>query len=648
MNLSRIRYINILLFVVFFCSLAFNAQSQTESETEQTDSTQNAMGDEGAKNYAPAYYFYINSLFPQTVERTLIDTSVFYPYNEDISLFSQNLYATLGIFGQANFSMNFVLNRKHGFNYKTLPYNGYLRTIENWRFYALDEVYSHLQYNFSNGKENHFSVEHAQQITEDLHFGLALESVIAEGRYVMQKVRDVNIGGILRYKLPSNRYGFNAYYYLNFINVQENGGLIDDNDFKKDSFPSESINMRFATLSGAQASNRLFMNTFFFRQYLSLSGKADSNNVIKNKVGYLVHDLEFSSSKNLFFARNLDSVYFDDIFFNRDTTLDQTKYFNVRTSLFWSTYMPEDTFPDKRNFIRFAAGIMYDFHQFKDTTYQFRDNQLTPVGILYVKLFNRLHINANALVTLNGYNAGDITVEGDLGLDFFSKKNHKHQLVANVGFYNSAPDYFFSHLIANNYQWSNDLKKQQTITLGVKWKHRNYSVGINYYTLNNYTLLDEASQPMQVNNFVNVYQLAAYIPFHFKGFGLTSNIYLQYADDDHIRMPVFATRQTVYYGFPLFKKALYLQLGLDFLYNTAYYANAYNPVLQQFYLQNDTKIGDYGYLDFYLRAKIGRFQLQFKLTHLWAGAFGRVYYLVPHYPAKDFGFALGIAWRFHD
>jgi hypothetical protein len=27
---------------------------------------------------------------------------------------------------------------------------------------------------------------------------------------------------------------------------------------------------------------------------------------------------------------------------------------------------------------------------------------------------------------------------------------------------------------------------------------------------------------------------------------------------------------------------------------------------------------------------------------------GKNYYLVPHYPARDFGFAIGIWWRFYD
>ena len=646
MNIKQVQYIRLLIIFFFVFALFLDSSGQIDLDLEHNDTTQNEMGSEDGKHYSPAYYYYIHSLFPTTLTQTLIDTSIYHPYNEDISLRSRNLYANLGAFGQANFNMNFSFYRKHGFTYKTLPYNTYLRTLENWRFYRLDEIYTHLQYDFANGKENHFSVEHAQQIAEDLHFALALESVISEGRYVRQKMRTVNLGGTFRYKLPSGRYGFNASYLLNLIAPQESGGVVNDEEFKENT-PTRSINVRFTDM---QASNRLFQNTFFFRHYLSLSGKSkDSSGIIENKLGYLVHDIEFSSSKNVFSADNSNPTYFDTFLFDQKNTFDQTKCLRLRNSLFWSTYMPEDTLPDKKNFIRFSAGIMHDFHQLKDTHYLYRrDNQLTPVGVLHVKLFNRLYINANAMLTLNGYNAGDITIEGQAIMDFPRMEKPKHQLIANVGFYNYSPDFFFTHVMANNYRWENNLKKQQTMTLGVSWQHESYSVGVNYYTLNNYTLLNETSQPMQIENFVNVYQLAAYIPFQIKGFGFNSNIYLQYADDAHIQIPLFATRQTVYYGFPMFKKALYLQLGFDFLYNTDYYANAYNPVLQQFHLQNDVKIGNYGYMDFFLRGKIGRFQVQFKLTHLWAGLFGNVYYLVPHYPAKDLGFAVGVAWRFHD
>ena len=649
MNVKRVQHIRFLVVFLFVFVMSLNGFGQTEPETELNDTTQNQMGSEDGKHYAPAYYFYMHSLFPSTITPTLVDTSIHHPYNEDISLYSRNLYAHLGVFAQANYSMNFSFYRKHGFAYKTLPYNSYIRTIENWRFYQLDEIYTHLEYNFVNGKENHFSVEHAQQITEDLHFALGLETIIGEGRYVRQSTRAVNLGATLRYKLPSGRYGFSAYYLLNLINPQENGGLADDAEFEDSLYAPSSINVRF---SGLQASNRLFQNTVFFRHYLALSGKSkDSSEVIENKLGYLVHDIEFSSDKHLFSAQ-LDTTLFDNFYLNSKETVDQMKHLQFRTGLFWSSYLPEDTLPDKKNFIRFSAGIMYDFHQLKGI-YRFRTHQLTPAGVLQVKLFNRLHINANALITLMGYNAGDLTVEGRLGMDFLRNEKAKHQLVANIGLYNYAPDFFFTYTLANNYKWDYYTQgfgwnKQQTITAGFSWIYQNYTVGVNYYTLNNCMMLDKSGQPMQIDKFVNVYQLSAYIPFHIKGFGFNTNLYLQYSDNDYIRIPVFAARQSVYYGFPMFKKALYLQLGFDFLYNTAYYANAYNPVLQQFYLQDDKEIGNYGYLDFYLRGKIRRFQVQFKLTHLWAGLLGKTYYLVPHYPAKNLGFAVGVAWRFHD
>ena len=582
----------------------------------------------------------------------MIDTTLFNPYNEDVSLYSRNLYANIGIFGQAHYPMNFYFYRKHGFNYKTLPYNAYLRTIDNWQFHLPEDAYANLQYNFSNVKENRFSVAYAQKFTDELHFELGLESIIAEGRYIMQKIRNVNVGASLQYKLPSNRYGFKMYYYLNFINNQENGGIADEGKFEEGA-PPTAIPVRFNT---NYAFNSIFQNTFFLRHYLSMSAKKaedSTSTTIKNKIGYLVHDFEVGNTKNRFEAIKIDPDYFTMFNFSQDSINDFVKSHQIRNSILWSSYMPEDTLPDKKYFIRFAAGIMHTFIGFKDTATSFKDNQLAPMGILHLKLFDRLHVKANAITTLNGYNAGDISFEGLLAMDFFQKDKDGenqtiHQLQFKAGFYNYSVDYFFTHLIANNYAWDTNLKKQQTITASIAWEHKNYSIGVNYYTLNNYTLLNEDCFPEQINKFANVYQLAAYIPFNVKGFGINSNVYLQYTDNEQIRVPLLATRQTIYYGHHLFKKALYLQLGLDFTYNTAYFGNEYNSVLQQFYLQNDKSTGNYPYLDVYLRLKLNRFQFQFKMTHFLAGVLGNYYYYVPYYPAKGRGFALGILWRFYD
>ena len=627
-----------------------------------TDSVKFAMDSGEGVNYTLTYSYYIHSLIPTTPKRLFADTSIFNFYNQDISLYSNNLYANLGMFGHAQFPMNFSFERLHGFTYKTLPYLSYLRTIENWKMYHPDKTYTHLGWDFISGGEHHFSAAHTQKISDNLNFGLSLETIFAQGRYVRQKVRDVNLGVTFDYLMPSHRYGFQAYYICNFMDLNENGGIAHDSLFEKDSSNSPlSINVRFD-----RANNTIFQNTLFFRHFLALSGK-DTTGMAKKGIGFLVHDIQLNTSKNQFTDYQRDTNFYPVFYLNKDTTFDSTKYYLCRNSIMWTNYMPNDSMSNKPNYLHIAAGILYDFilvndfHKIHDSILigqdisinvkypkSFVNNQLTPFGRVHTQLFNRLHIDASLFFTLNGYNAGDLTLNGKAGLSLSNKKEHKHEIAFNLGLYNYSPDYFFTHLLTNNYQWENKLNKQQTLFLGAEWTYKAYNLSLNYYSLHNYTLLDTNSLPIQLNDFANIYQFAAYIPFHYKGFGFNTNIYVQYTDNEAIRIPLFVGRQSVYYGFFLFKKALYLQSGFDFLYNTAYYANAYNPALQQFHQQNAKEIGNYVYLDFYLRAKINRFVVSAKLTHFWAGLLGKNYYLVPHYPARDLGFAVSIWWRFYD
>ena len=647
--------------VLIFTFLATVLYGQNFQDSTQIDSARYAMNTEEGVNYTPTYYYHIHSLLPTTPRRMLADTSIFNFYNQDVSLDSRNLYANLGMFGQAQFPMNFTFERLHGFAYKTLPYGSYLRTVENWKMYSPDKIYTYLEWNFIIGGEHHFSVAHAQKITDDLNFRLSLESIFAQGRYVQQRVRDVNLGAAFDYVMPSHRYGFNAYYICNYLNLNENGGIVHDSLFEKGNSTNPlNINVRFA-----KANSSIFQNTFFFRHFLALSGR-DTTGVVKNRIGFLVHDIQFNTSKNKFTDNQVNPDFYAVCYFNRDTTADSTTYSLLRNSFMWTNYLPNDTMSNKANCLHMAAGVLYDFirvndfHDFiplgegisirvRKSKPSFVNNQLTPFGRVNVQLFNRLQIDASVFFTLNGYNAGDFTLNGKIGLDLAKKEDSRHEIAFNLGLYNYSPDYFFTHLTANNFIWRNDaFKKQQTLFLGAEWVRKKYTLRLNYYSLRKYTLLDANSLPIQLEGFAHVYQFAACIPFHYKGFGFNTNIYVQYADNKAVHIPILVGRQSVYYGFPLFKKALYLQSGFDFLYNTAYYANAYNPALQQFQLQKTKEIGNYGYLDFYLRAKINRFVVSAKITHFLAGLLGKNYYLVPHYPARDFGFSAGIWWRFYD
>jgi hypothetical protein len=104
----------------------------------------------------------------------------------------------------------------------------------------------------------------------------------------------------------------------------------------------------------------------------------------------------------------------------------------------------------------------------------------------------------------------------------------------------------------------------------------------------------------------------------------------------------------VYYTQPLFHGAATLQPGLDFYYNTRYYADNYNPALRTFYLQDNREIGNYLYMDIFINLKIQRARFYVAYTHFNASFMGRNYYSTPTYPMQDAAFKFGIAWRFHD
>ncbi|MFK5855713.1 MAG: hypothetical protein QM503_06245, partial [Bacteroidota bacterium] len=70
--------------------------------------------------------------------------------------------------------------------------------------------------------------------------------------------------------------------------------------------------------------------------------------------------------------------------------------------------------------------------------------------------------------------------------------------------------------------------------------------------------------------------------------------------------------------------------------------------LRLFYIQNDKKIGNYPYADFYVTLMVKRARLFVRMAH-FNGYFGDYrYYLAPNYPAQDARVYFGASWRFHD
>ena len=87
------------------------------------------------------------------------------------------------------------------------------------------------------------------------------------------------------------------------------------------------------------------------------------------------------------------------------------------------------------------------------------------------------------------------------------------------------------------------------------------------------------------------------------------------SDDNVLNVPNVIARNTLYYTDEVFKKALKFQTGITLNFFTEYNGNGYDPLLAEFYTQNQTKIGGFPRLDFFINAKVRQTRIYIKAEH---------------------------------
>jgi hypothetical protein len=155
-------------------------------------------------------------------------------------------------------------------------------------------------------------------------------------------------------------------------------------------------------------------------------------------------------------------------------------------------------------------------------------------------------------------------------------------------------------------------------------------------------------RPQQYGNTINYFSAKVGKEFRVWKFALDNTILYQKVDqkDNILNVPEFVTRNTLYYSDYLFKKALFFQTGVTFQYFTKYYGNDYNPLIGEFFVQDERKFGDFPLMDFFINAKIKEFRLFLKAEHFNSSFTGYNYYSAPNVPYRDFTVRFGVIWDF--
>ena len=586
-------------------------------------------------DFMPVFYDVIEPHWIRPLYLKPVDTSMAQIHQYDPLIKNYNLCQDLGMPGQAHQFMNYDFERELGFSMITLPYPLLWKTQRDVKFYDVQTSFTNLSFTYGISTMYEFDATHTQKF-KGVTAAFDMHAYSNEGYFLNQQARNININALINYEEPAGIYGFTVSYIFNRLKDQENGGLRDTSLFAHNAaealtgYPVKSENGR----------SKIRTHDLLFQQYVNIRDKK------KRYYGTITHSFQFKHLGTDYFDYNFDSTFYQKKFYySTDTTFDTLRCYSIINSLQWSNYKPMDTLPSKKYFLRAAFGLMHEYVNSKWPYYV--DNTFTLFGRLHVRPFGVMDLYGRMAYSFGGYNKNDVVAA--VGVQWMIQKKWDHRLGGDVSFYRNSPDYIYDSYFGNHNLWlQNDWPKQNTLKFNAFWTMMNYKVEFNYFMLKNVVRLNSDFQPFLTEKYANVVQVHLFAPIRVKGFGMDINAYLQYSSSEAVNVPLFAFKASPYYIFNILRGKLKIQIGMDLMYNTLYYADGYDPVMHQFYCQRDMKVGNYPYWDVNLSFRIKRITFFFRAGHVLAGVIGQNYYLTPDYPAMGRSFQLGINWRFYD
>lgn len=586
-----------------------------------------------------------------------IDTSTFYFQQSDPLLKKNRLYSTLSNIGVAHTNLVFTPSLSVDYYFKNQSFPRYIYDNKQVKYYEQYIPYTEIEYVIGAKKEQDFQVIFTRELFRGFTFGIDFALNNSPGYYANSKADDKRVFFTGQYYTKNARYGIVANYLNNKLLVEENGGILYDSIFE-DNLESDRSQI---PVQLTLAQNMVKQSGFYIEQYFNLlKPRPDS---IKRKIDAGSISLAFQYQRNQMIYQDNDSVgsFYqpNDSPLNPANTFDSIYQMRLKTRFQWSSIGYHDDPLSKvfniyfgltheyiyQAFPNYEEDNSFIYNQLTDLTY----NQLKPYGGIGLNIKESFRLKGFAEIVIGGYNSGDLRVEGIIDQYFGNVDRNFGKLHAGIELINKSPAWYFQNYQSNAYRWSNDFKKETYLIVFGEYQYKQLKGGVKFYTLGNYTYLNDSIRPAQLPDASTILQFYIEGMTMIKKFGINTRlVYQQTSNPDIIRVPDFAGVADLFFKSYVFKKAATLQVGIELNYFTSFYGNAYMPALRDWYLQNTKKIGNYLYADVYLTLKVKDARLYVKYAHFNSSFSGNNFYMAPNYPARDARFYFGINWRFYN
>ncbi len=585
-----------------------------------------------------------------------------------------NYYLTVTELGHPHLELFHDYSSRLGGAFKPSLYPGLFKTPDNVSLYQVQHPLTLLSYNSSLKRDYQLHLLHTQNINPRWNFAIDYQLIGPKGTYANTAASDHLLDVNSNYYSRDSRYQLAAGAIWQRMLIGENGGLLNESAFLR-GLGGSATGVPVVSNSRGSFSSDL---TLFARQSFNTVRQVEWYRPIRKQLMDTVAD----SVTHDTVVRLRDTVVGCDTLYpstpkifntgvvRLDLQLDRHKYryndslfYNhFTTTLFWTN----DAYPDSRwvNPLKLQAGIRPEVEWTKLDESVYARPSTTEVSLFpYVRAQlspwrgTELTVLAEATPTFSQYN-----LDGRLLFPFRDSLGRSERSVAVHAVVESdAPDliYTVQCLRPNSPVEASNLKN-----IGVRkvealyWQggFLNAAVALNHIDNNIWFVrrtLDDGSAmlcPAQADGGALLLQGRVNMEFCFWNWlHYDMQQLLQYSShQDRVRVPLLASKNSVYADFFLFRKVLHAQVGADLRYHTPFKADAYDPALGVFYRQDDVEVGNYLWGDLFVNLQIKKATIYVKAGHINELLETKSYCILPHYPAKPFGLSFGLTWVFYD
>lgn len=482
--------------------------------------------------------------------------------------------------------------------------------------------------------------------SDRLNFSVAHKGVRALGKYQNMLTSTGIFRTTLNYQTLNRKYQLKAHFVTHQLMNQENGGLdslaVQQYLAKEEEFEDRSL----LEVNFENAQSTLFGKRFYLDHLYHLAEpRADNTSALAFghifNFNYKKFDFQQTNAVNDIFGESFDSANIRDIV--RLEEMYNEAYVNFSNDILGEIK---------------AKGAVTTYNYGYNTVYYTTegriDNRLVganyAVGGEYQNKFGGFELQGDAMLNLGG----DFTATYFNALAGYSF-NEENEIEFGFNQNSRSPDYNFLLYQSNylNYNWQNEFDNINTQNLYFKLNSsRLFNVDSEITQVQNFTYFglneDNFVKPYQYGSQVRYFKVKAGRNLELGKFGLDNTVMYQNVLDGAsvLKLPELVTRNTAYYQDHWFQRALFLQTGLTFRYFSGFEANAYDPVLAEFYVQDGTEIGNYPVVDFFFNGKIDQARIFFKLEHVNSLLTGNNNFAAPGHPYTDFMVRFGLVWNF--